>query len=241
MSKLWKASGICERSLRKIGAFSVNDNAADSGELAEALYWLDLAVAELAGTERCHWLIPQTLSIALTANTVSYDLSNSLGASHPTDGIIFPFEAWIRDSSGNDEPLEIIRRKEYEDINDKDATGEPTHIYIDRLNEDQNLFVYPVPTVSTYSIRLVCQTFAANLLDGTPHSRGNVSHGFSAEWQRWLILQNAADIGSGPVRRLPTPEINDMRQQAGEAKARLMAYSNREKTSQPRRTRAHGA
>ena len=40
MSKLWKASGICERALRKIGAFSVNDTAADPEELAEALYWL---------------------------------------------------------------------------------------------------------------------------------------------------------------------------------------------------------
>ena len=86
MSKLWKASGICERALRKIGAFSVNDTAADPEELSEALYWLDLAVAELAGTEQCQWLIPTTLSIALTANTPSYDLSTALGTGNPTDG-----------------------------------------------------------------------------------------------------------------------------------------------------------
>ena len=59
--------------------------------------------------------------------------------------------------------------------------------------------------------------------------------------QDWLILQNAADIGSGPVRRLPPGEINDIRQQAAISRAALMAYSNREKVSQPRRTRAHGA
>jgi hypothetical protein len=240
MSKLWKASGICERALRKIGAFSINDTAADPEELSEALYWLDLTVAELAGTERCHWLIPQTLSIALSANTVSYDLSNSLGVGDPTDGVLFPIEAWVRDSSGNDEPVEIIRRRDYEDLSEKDAGGTPDRIYIDRLNNDQNMFVYPVPTDATYSIRLVCQTYAANMLGGTPDGGGNLSHGFSAEWQRWLILQNASDIGSGPVRHLPPAELNDIRQQAAIAKSALMAYSNREKVSQPRRTRAHG-
>lgn len=241
MSKLWKASGICERALRKIGAFSVNDTAADPEELSEALYWLDLAVAELAGTEQCQWLIPTTLSIALSANTASYDLSAALGMANPTDGVLFPIEAWIRDSSGNDTPIDIIRRRDFEDIEDKDKAGVTDRIYIDRLNEDQNVFVYPVPAVTGYSIRLLCQTYAANMLSGSPEGGGNIAHGFSAEWQRWLILQNAADIGSGPVRRLPPGEINDIRQQAAISRSALMAYSNREKVSQPRRTRAHGA
>ena len=241
MSKLWKASGICERALRKIGAFSVNDTAADPEELSEALYWLDLAVAELAGTEQCQWLIPTTLSIALTANTPSYDLSTALGQANPTDGVLFPIEAWLRNSNGEDEPLEIIRRKEYEDIADKDAVGAPTRIYIDRLGADQNLFVHPVPDATGYTIRLVCQTYAPNLVGATPNAGGNVGHGFSAEWQKWMVNQNAADIGSGPVRRLPPSEINDMRTQAEASRARLMAYSNREKVSQPRRTRAFGA
>lgn len=241
MSKLWKASGICERALRKIGAFSINDTAADGEELAEALYWLDLSVAELAGTEKCQWLIPTTLSIALSADTPSYDLSTALGTSDPADGVLFPVAAWLRDSNGEDTPIEIIRRQDYEDITDKDESGEPDVVYIDRLNDDQNIFVHPVPDATGYSIRLLCQTYAPNMLSGTPEGGGNIAHGFSAEWQRWLILQNAADIGSGPVRRLPPGEINDIRQQAAIARAALMAYSSREKVSQPRRTRAFGA
>ena len=240
MSKLWKASGICERALRKIGAFSINDTAADAEELAEALYWLDLSVAELAGTGQCQWLIPTTLSIALSADTASYDLSAALGSSNPTDGVLFPIEAWIRDSDGLDTPIDIIRRRDFEDIEDKDKAGVTDRIYIDRLADDQNLFIYPVVDETGYSIRLLCQTYAPNMLSGTPEGGGNIEHGFSAEWQRWLILQNAADIGSGPVRRLPPGEITDIRQQAGIARAALMAYSNREKVSQPRRTRAHG-
>ena len=241
MSKLWKAAGICERALRKIGAFSVNDTAADPEELAEALYWLDLAVAELAGTEQCQWLIPTTLSIALTANTPSYDLSTALGTANPTDGVLFPIEAWIRDSSGNDTPIDIIRRRDFEDIEDKDKSGIPDRIYIDRLNEDQNIFIYPVVDETGYSIRLLCQTYAANLGGTGQTATGNIAHGFSAEWQKWMVLQNSADIGSGPVRRLPVSETDRIRAEAGQSLAKLMAYSNREKVSQPRRTRAFGA
>jgi hypothetical protein len=240
MSQLWKASGICERALRKIGAFSINDTAADPEELAEALYWLDLSVAELAGEERCHWLIPQTLSIPLDATTDSYVLADALSVAQ-ANGILFPIEAWLRDSSGIDYPIEIIRRRDYEDIADKDTGGTPEKIYIDRLNDKQNLFVYPVPLVSGFTIRLVCQSYAPNMLGSGSSDNGNVAHGFSAEWQRWLILQNSADIGSGPVRRLPPAEISDMRSQAEASRARLMAYSNREKVSMPRRTRSHGA
>ena len=241
MSKLWKASGICERALRKIGAFSVNDTAADPEELAEALYWLDLAVAELAGTEQCQWLIPTTLSIALSANTASYDLSTALGTANPTDGVLFPIEAWIRDSNGLDTPIDIIRRRDFEDIEDKDKSGIPDRIYIDRLNEDQNIFIYPVVDETGYSIRLLCQTYAANLGGTGLTATGNIAHGFSAEWQKWMVLQNSADIGSGPVRRLPISETDRIRAEAGTSLAKLMAFSNREKVSQPRRTRAFGA
>lgn len=240
MSKLWKASGICERALRKIGALSINDTAADPEELAEALYWLDLSVAELAGTEQCQWLIPTTLSIALSANTASYDLSTALGTANPTDGVLFPIEAWIRDSNGLDTPIDIIRRRDFEDIEDKDKAGVTDRIYIDRLNEDQNIFIYPVVDETGYSIRLLCQTYAANLGGTGLTATGNIAHGFSAEWQKWMVLQNAADIGSGPVRRLPISETDRIRAEAGTSLAKLMAYSNREKVSQPRRTRAHG-
>lgn len=240
MSKLWKASGIAERALRKIGAMSINDTAADHEELSEALYWMDLAVAEFAGSERCQWLIPATLSKALSADTASYDLSDFLGTSNPTDGVLFPVSAWIRNSSGEDAEIQILRRTEYEAITDKDQSGEPCSIYIDRLNADQNLYVWPVPSDATYTLRLVCQTYAPNLLSGTPNEGGNVAHGFSAEWQRWLVLQTAADIGSGPVRRLPSQEVSDMRQQAEISRSRLLTYSNTEKPSQPRRTRAFG-
>lgn len=240
MSKLWKASGIAERALRKIGAFSINHTAADPEELAETLYWMDLAMAELAGTEECQWLIPSTLSFALDADTVSYDLANELGTSNPTAGVLFPVSASIRDSSGQDWPVEIISRRDYEDIVDKDEGGRPDRIYIDRTSDTQ-VKVHPVPSDTGDTLRLVVQTAAPSVLGGTSNGGGNVAHGFSAEWQRWLILQVSADIGDGPVRRLPPGEIAGIRKEAADAKERLMTHSNREHTSQPRRTRAYGA
>lgn len=242
MSKVWKVSGICERALRKIGAYSINDSAADPEELAEAVYWLDLAVAELAGTSHCVWLVPTTLTIPLSADTATYDLSDVLGDDYPTDGILFPIEAYVRDDDDNDTPIEIVRRRDYEEITDKATSGKPDRIYIDRLADDQNISVYPVPTDTSYSIRLVAQTYAPDFVGSNLRAvNGNVAHGLSAEWQRWMILQNAADIGSGPVRRLPPGEISEIRRDAEISKARLLAYSNDEKDSMPRRTRAYGA
>lgn len=241
MSKVWKVSGICERALRKIGAFSINDSAADPEELAEAVYWLDLAVAELAGTGHCVWLVPSTLTIPLVANTKTYDLSDVLASAYPEDGILFPIEAYVRDSNDRDVPVEIIRRADYEAIEDKAQSGKPDRIYIDRLAADQNISVFPVPEDTSYSIRLVAQTYAPDFVgNNLRSSNGNIAHGLSAEWQRWMILQNAADIGSGPVRRLPPGEISEIRGAAEVARQRLMAYSNDEKDSMPRRTRAHG-
>ena len=185
-------------------------------------------------------MIPTTLSIALSANTASYDLSTALGTANPTDGVLFPIEAWIRDSNGLDTPIDIIRRRDFEDIEDKDKAGVTDRIYIDRLNEDQNIFIYPVVDETGYSIRLLCQTYAANLGGTGLTATGNIAHGFSAEWQKWMVLQNAADIGSGPVRRLPISETDRIRAEAGTSLTKLMAHSNREKVSQPRRTRAHG-
>lgn len=233
MSRLLTVAGIAEASLQKIGAFTVSMVGADPDELGRAIEWMDLNVAELIGTGRALWLIPATTTTTLTADTASYDLANFLGTDYPADGIIFPAHAYIRDAAGQDTEIGIITRTKYEAIDKKDTGGIPNVIYIDRQNNQQQLSVYPVPTTADYSLRLVFQKYAANLLGGTPDGGGNIAHGFSAEWQRWLILQTAADIGSGPVRMLPVSETDRIKIDANTALTRLFAYSNRESETCP--------
>lgn len=239
MSALYTAKQIAERALRKIGAYSINDSAADPAELEESLYWLDMAVGHLVETSRPKWLLPNTITKALTANQQTYTLATLLGSDNPTDGVLYVTGVSLRDSSGNDTPLDMLTKAKWDEITDKDQTGTPEAVYIDRL-KTLTLKVVPVPTVSTFSILLDVQTYAPDLTA----SNGKVRHGFSNGWQLWQVLALAAQIGDGPVRKLPVAEVDRIINKSNSVLNDLLNYANREmrdrdKTS--RRTAAWGA
>lgn len=242
MPRLFSARELAESALRKIGAFSINDTAADPAELSEALRWLDLSVGELTSTFECWWLIEETISFDLTADTVSYVLYSVAGNAYPSAGIQFVKSAWLRDSSGKDRELRMMSREEYEAIEDKDASGTPSAIYFDRLRNhtERNVFVHPVPTTADYSVRIVVQNYAQDQMGRGSSGSGRLDHGWPTEWQRFLIYMTAAEVGDGPVRRLPMNEIASYRAIAAGAKAALEPYANRE-TRGVRRTEAWGA
>ena len=229
MSVLFTAKQICEMALQAIGAYSINDTAAEPEHLKRALSWFDLNMAELAGIQRMFWLVPSTLTISLTANTRTYDLLDTLGASAPADGIQFPVEAHLDDGSGNRTSLEILRRDEYEGLAKLTTTGTPDRIYIDRLIEP-TMSVYPIPTVSTDKVKLVVQTFAPSFASSRT---GGSATGLRAAWQNWAVNKLAASIGNGPIRKLPRPEIKDYLQLAENSKQELLAFENREHESGP--------
>src|SRR5574340_291365 len=97
--------------------------APDPEELRRAVEWMDLMVAEDAGTERKFFLTPATTTSTLTADTASYTLSTLMGTSYPSTGILFPVAAYLRDTNGEDEPLDIISRAEYEELKYKEESG----------------------------------------------------------------------------------------------------------------------
>lgn len=249
-SQLFSAREIGELVLRKIGAFTTNDAAADSNELDVTLRFMELEVAELAGTERCQWLVPATIEIDLEPDTALYDdLPDSLGSALPATKIAYVIAAYIVDSAGVATPIELMRRRAYEDIPDKTTGGTPDFVHVDRLNDDPRLFVYPVPagttddpTVTGLTLRLVVQTYAATVLGAeSQETAGNMAHGFDRAWQKWLMLQTALAVGDGPVRQLDSGKITRLGGQAAASKSALMAYQNREKVSpHMRRTKRWG-
>lgn len=220
---------IAARALRKIGAFPINDAAPAPNELAEALYWLDLIVAELAGKQECFWLRPATMTQDLTVDEPAYTLSEF--DEYPPSGIVFPMKAWIRDPSGNDEPIKIIRRTEYEDLPVKDTAGTPECIYVDRIAVERNLFTYPVIAEDGYQLRLLVQTYHHNLTGsrGENSPSGDVALRIGAEWQRFLVFMLSADIGDGPIRRIDDGKVKEWRAIAGGALAALNSFTNRER------------
>ncbi len=230
MSSLFTAKEICERALRLIGAFPIVDSQADAEELAEALTWLDLIMAELSGTELVFWLVPDTLTVPLSGGVGTYNLLNALGASAPRNGIEFPVECWIADASGNRSDITMLTRRGFEVLGA--ATGTPTHVHIDRLG-DPTLRTYPVlgsdVANGTYSLKIVAQTYTEDFAGGN----GVKQTGARAAWQKWLVYQLAADIGSGPVRRVGVREVHDLKAVAEESRGRLFGFENQQHTGLP--------
>lgn len=240
-TKIFSAREVCELSLMLIGAYSPADQAADPIHMERALQFMELEAAHLAGTKQAQWLVPQTIEIPLDADTPAYDLSDQAGAAEPSLYIMAPISATLIDDNDNETPLNIVRRSQYEEHPNKTTSGVPNEIYIDRTNDEQGLWVYPVPEVDTFSLRLVVFTYARSVLGQLGDvEAGQVAHGFDRTWQLWLSVATAARIGSGPVRRLDRATLNDYRQEAGRLLTELMAGQNREKISlRLRRTRRY--
>ena len=236
MASRLSAIQIAEQALQLIGAYSTADTAADPEELRRALAWLDIDMGQLAGETRLWWLVTDTLSIALTLNVATYDLRAALGAAWPADGFLFPVDAWLEDASANRYPLEIVHRDEMDATLKPSQSGTPREIHIDRRIEGMDLRLWPVPASGTWTIKLVVHTFSKSVADrevsGLRKPAGN-DHGLRITWQRWAIYQVAADIGSGPVRRIAVSDREHFRDEANRAKAALLAFENREHQTTP--------
>ena len=55
-------------------------------------------------------------------------------------------QAFIRDSDGADTTLKVIDKNRYDEIADKDESGDPTKLYYDRSNPAGEVYVHPVPS-----------------------------------------------------------------------------------------------
>lgn len=244
-SELLSARGLGEKSLEKIGAFVVNDEAADPVELDRAIEWLDLIVAEIAGTNRAHWLIPTTVRFEWPDEIATDSLSDLMGALYPAEGVLFPIAAWLVDPATGIRrtQLKLVRRQDYEDHTDLALPGQPEQLYVDRQTPDLKASLYPVPALAAgWQIDFMFQKYARSMLgqlSGAAQA-GELPHGFSQEWQLYLITRLAAEIGDGPVRRLPMSEVGAFRTVAGSLLGRLETYSNREKRTGPARTKRYG-
>lgn len=232
MSSLLNAKAICERALRLIGAYSLVDSQADAEEMAEALHWLDLILAELSGTHRIYWLVPATVAVPLVAGQGTYDVLNACTPTLP-NGMEFPIEAWREDSSGNRTPVQMVSHRDFNAI--EPTAGLPTAIHIDRLT-GPTMRLNRVPGAelepNTQFIKLVVQTYAGTF-SGT---NGVKETGLRAAWQKWAIYELSSNIGAGPVRRVSATEIADFRKVAAASLTALLGYENQQHLSQPQLT-----
>lgn len=226
------ATDVAQRCLRKIGAYSINDTGPDEAEMAETLFWLEMLIAELTGTQDCFWLTAATLSVPLQPTISSYKLADVPG--YPREGVTFVTGCWVHDASnpGNDTPIEIVRRKTYENQSQKSTSGTPEQVYIDRVQPSPTLITYPVlgAGITGFSLRLLLQTYNPSVLAVKGNlPTGSKATGMGVEWNRYLVYALSAEIGDGPVRKIDKADVKDWREVATSSLAKLNSYSNREK------------
>lgn len=249
--RLLPSREIAEMALQKVGAFTPNDEGANPSEVERALDWMEIEIGHLSGVHRLQWLIPTTVEFDLEDEIAEYVLAEVLGSAYPSLGVAYPIRAYrgtVQDVDDEDEvvnfvEIPIVRRAQYEAFRDRNASGVTDWIYIDRLNDSKNLFVYPTQNAGVnVRLRLLLQTYPRSVQGpGNEDAAGDTGHGFPVEWQKWLILQTSAAIGDGPVRRLDSKTLGDIRVSAERALIELMGAQNREKvTHRLHRTRRYG-
>jgi hypothetical protein len=224
-SSLYTAKEIADRALRKIRAFS------EENDLKETLYWLDMMLAHYAAKRPYLALMRDELEVTLVEDDGSYTLREELNASLPT-GTQYPVEAMLQDANGNRRPLNIITHREWRRIEVPSRTGTPDRVYIDRLNNPV-MRVYPIPGENEdgWKIILTVQTFSPTVRPRNVNrdtALTNQPTGLRVGWQLWGVTQLACIIGNGPVRALPLDRIKDFRGEAMLFESELMAYENRE-------------
>jgi hypothetical protein len=220
---------ICERALRKIGAFSIRDTGADAAEMAEARYWLDMIVSHVSSLRRAWWRVPNTLSVTLTGGVSSYVLSASLAGGVEVQSVI---SAWrVAISTGEREQIAILRRQEWESRDGTATAGPPECCYIDR-SRDPVLRVWPTPpTPPLHRIELVLQPFTPDFQARGPTNKMDEVR---ENWHLFLVTALAAEIGNGPVRKLPADEVREMQVTAKALLYDLMDYDSHEQADEPR-------
>ncbi len=232
MSTKYTSLAICEMALRKIGSFSINDESANASEMMVTLDSLDLIMAELSGVERCWWLIPKTIQIPLILDVSDYDITTVLIDNDLLDGIQFPYDANLDNGEGVITEITMRTRARWDKLFSNNTSGTPSDIYINR-HSSPTMQVYPIPGegIDGSSINLSFQSFAPSV-----GSINNEAHGLREAWQRWAVFQLAADIGDGPVRKLPARDIQGFEKRAAIALTKLLSFENKEHESQPIKT-----
>jgi hypothetical protein len=241
----FSAQEICELILGKIGSFTINDESPNPVAMERTLQHLDMILAEIAGTEMCWWLIEDTYRFTWPENVRIDTIENVMGDAYPALGIVMPIAAYLVNAAGvRVDELDIVRRHEYESLSNRDLTGQPQKLYFSRAESIFSVSIYPVPDASFDGyVDLVAQTYAPSVL-GMQHQTdqaGDLQHNFPVEWQRFLVNQGAADVGNGPVLQADLQYINSWQAVADGTRARLEAWSNREKKSKFSRTKRWGS
>lgn len=228
MANRFTVANLCELALQKIGEMSTYDTAADPVAMERARRWMDLVVARKTGSLRLDFLVRSDLRFALTAGTMTYNIADTLASAAPTDGIDHVLSARLlnAETGRTIRELDMLGRDEWDAIALHDQDGEPTCCFIDSAVSPNISFYRQPEEAGVYLASLSVQSFSDNV--STLASGAAFVDGLRTSWQMWCVLATAAELGDGPVRRLASDEVRNLKTGAEEAWRELMSYAARE-------------
>lgn len=196
---------LIEGALRKIGALSEGEVMSAYQE-AGAVDALNLIVKS--------WQTKGVFLWSETLHLITTSIADNTYDFPTTDPTFLSIDkAFIRED-GDDLPMEIKSWRDYQDICEKDNTGKPFYLSVDRRNN--TIYLYPTPD-AVYSIYVL----GVNKLKDydTDSSTGDIP----PEWLRALSFQLAYDL----TFEYPVPP-NERQSLKGEAEQSFMEAKNTE-------------
>ena len=216
MSRTFDAGEIATLAARTCQVLGANVVALDQQRHAIALQYLDMVIAEIVGSDSRPWEAAGPQAVALSAATESYNITSLL-----SDPLQFVHHAWIRDANGNDTPLPLISRNEYDVIADKDAAGIPDRLFIDH----GRALAYPWPLIAATGSTLYLDGFGYG--PDVTKSKGSIPHKLSDAWQLNLHYRLALVIGDGPLIKSPAGDRDRWEKRVADSDKTLSSYTAR--------------
>jgi hypothetical protein len=239
MPRILTVNQFCERALRKIGAYSINDDGARPEEMEEARWWLDMVVGHLAARKRTWWKVPATATLTVRAGVQEYDLGAELNPIS-ANGEQFIIQAFLDDATTGEAIHEVSlrSRRDWEELDDRQRAGVPENAYVDRTRSP-TLRLSPVPNdARSYRLRVVFQSYSPDFTAMAWNNRADTE--IRQSYNLYIVTALAAQIGNGPVRKQPADEVRDMKQEAGGLLTDLEAYEDHEQASVPEQVQFYG-
>lgn len=263
--RLFSQNEVCERALRKIGAFAIRSSGARPEELSEARYWLDMVVGHVAARKRTWWLVPTTGQFTLVPGVANYDLNQVLTPAQAPSGVQFVIGVQVlpvgvaalgsaRTSGGTigstwmapvDDEFDTPSYGANDYLNlplvrreEWETLFDPTQTgnpQFCHVDRQQNPSITFAPVPDSAGPYVVRVLFQSYSPDFVSPQGNTKLAPMRASWNLWLVTALARELGNGPIRKLPKDEVTEMDAEARRLLFELESYDDHEQTG-PGRT-----
>lgn len=176
--------------LINIGALDPEGGTATATQISNAASVLNMMVKSWQARGMSLWA-RRIISISLNG-AATY----GLGAATSTTRPLRVLDGYVRSTAGNDTPIRVISREEYNRFGLKTATGNSVNVYYDPQLDNGTIYVYPLASTGTLLLEVEYPTMDFSASTDEPD--------FPQEWfnaLRWnLAKELAMSYGVSPTR-----------------------------------------